>query len=74
MAAGSIPRPGKNYGPCAKACDHIDCKESREMASAECPICGKTIGYEVDFYFDDGNDGKPTHALCLEAKIEKERG
>jgi hypothetical protein len=44
------------------------------MASAECPICGKAIGYEVDFYFDDGNDGKPTHALCLDAKIEKERG
>jgi hypothetical protein len=73
MAAGSIPCPGKKYGPCPKACEHVDCKQSREMASAECPICGKAIGYEVYFYLDSKNAGKPTHAVCLEEKIEKER-
>ena len=73
MAAGSIPRPRKKYGACAKACEHVDCKQSRETASKECPICKEPIGYEIDFYFDSENAGTPTHAVCLEAKIEKER-
>lgn len=73
MAAMSIPRPGRKYGHCAKACDHTDCKQSRETASKECAICGKPTGYEVDFYFDSENARTPTHAVCLEAKVEKER-
>lgn len=68
MAAGTIPEPGKvvrgvEIGPCVDDCDHTDCKQSREMAETECPICGDAIGYETPFY---DRDGVLVHAACAE--------
>lgn len=62
MAAGILPEPGTDYGPCEGECSHRDCKETKEMAKKECPECGEKIGYGVRFY---EKDGKLYHASCL---------
>jgi len=67
MAAGTLPRPGSKFGPCANNCSHIDCAKTHEMAETKCRICGKPIGYETPFY----NEGGLVHASCYEDEIEK---
>lgn len=87
MAAGILPKPGTNYGPCERACAHIDCNCTRRMAKAPCGICGKRIGYDTPFYERSPQAGdrpevklllgqdKPTvleHALCAEELAERQ--
>lgn len=50
MAAGTLPKPGTEYGPCADECKHRDCAVTREMASAKCDVCGESIGYGTRLY------------------------
>lgn len=50
MAAGRLPAPGTQYGPCEGSCQHIDCAATRAQAASLCTICGTPIGYEVRFY------------------------
>lgn len=71
MAAGRLPKPGTEFGPCEPECGHIDCKQTREMAQAVCHYCEKPIGYETRFYVDV--DKKLVHAICLETSIEETR-
>ncbi len=54
MAAGMISKPGTKYGPCEGECEHTDCAASREMVAGACAICDKPIGYESQFFCDDG--------------------
>jgi len=69
MAAGRIPAPGKQYGPCEGHCAHLDCAHSRSDAATACNLCGKPIGYEKRFY----REGDVlSHADCLEDAIEEE--
>lgn len=70
MAAGTFPAPGTERGPCLEPCEHVDCQATVAMASAECRICTKVIGYETRFYVENGT---PIHALCLEQEIEEKR-
>jgi hypothetical protein len=75
MAAGRLPKPGTEFGPCVEDCNHIDCAETRSMVAVICGHCQKSIGYETRFY-KTNNHGEPTalvHANCLEDKIEADR-
>lgn len=85
MAAGRLPKPGTQYGPCRAKCLHLDCETTRAEAASSCAICGKTIGYETPFYQRDSTEGatklrnasgKPyelVHAECAEIEAEKSR-
>jgi len=57
MAAGVLPKPGTEGGPCALGpqgeypdCGHTDCFATYGMANERCHYCGKRVGYEVRFY------------------------
>jgi hypothetical protein len=65
MAAGYLPEPGTQYGPCADACAHTDCARTRQQAGMTCPTCGEQIGYERGFYQRD-NWQVLVHAACAE--------
>ena len=67
MAAGVMPAPGTEYGPCEDECQHRDCAATRERAAFICRYCGEPIGYDTRFYIE----GRPidllaVHALCAE--------
>lgn len=76
MAAGTLPHPGSEYGPCKEPCTHRDCAATREMAARVCPLCTHPIGYGVRFYQDSGDPGVFRHAECAEiaAEIDRELG
>lgn len=65
MAAGILHKPGSKLGPCAEACHHRDCAETRGQAAALCVYCGKPIGYETRFYVETGARSM-AHAECSE--------
>ncbi len=68
MAAGTISKPGDQYGPCLdESCEHTDCAASRKQAATRCNICGEAIGYERLFYQRD-NWTILEHAPCKENK------
>ena len=73
MAAGRLPAPGTEYGPCKDPCKHPDCQTTRDMAAAVCHYCEKAIDYETAFYQDPDAEGQPVrkyvHALCLEEAV-----
>lgn len=78
MAAGRLPAPGIEFGPCIdQACGHIDCAQTREMAENLCKYCLKPVGYETRFYLINVESSRPTkmtvHASCYEEAIEEER-
>lgn len=69
MAAGRLPKPGTEFGPCLdEKCGHIDCNSTRKQAKTECDICGKPIGYETRMYQNPDNPSGVVHADCLEEK------
>lgn len=72
MAAGRLPAPGTELGPCADACHHIDCAKTREMAEQPCRICGNGIGYGTFFYHDLEIPQPLAHATCLEQEVRPE--
>ena len=64
MAAGTISKPGSQYGPCLdEDCGHTDCAASRAMAAVECTSCGKPIGYD-DLFIQREHWTKLQHAVC----------
>jgi len=67
MAAGILPEPGSDFGPCATACAHTDCAVTRRTAEEACRYCGKPIGYGVRIYRDGIGHA---HAICVEATLE----
>jgi len=64
MAAGRLPGPGTQFGPCDGPCGHSDCFATRRDATATCSFCLKPIGYETLFY---RHGYGLAHAACLEA-------
>jgi hypothetical protein len=62
MAAGRLPRPGTELGPCEGGCNHSDCQGTWEMAKRHCKYCSQPIGFDRDF-FDLGNF-EWAHASC----------
>jgi hypothetical protein len=75
MAWGVIQKPGAKYGPCKKACAHLDCAAGREIAAKVCPECDKPIGYDTPFAHYTGKAGleRTYHNLCLEIMAENEQ-
>jgi hypothetical protein len=75
MAAGVIPAPGTEYGPCATPCAHRDCGRSRKDAALPCRICKEPIGYSTRYYQenDDANGYALVHAACAEDEAERGR-
>lgn len=71
MAAGKIPAPGSEYGPCADPCQHIDCAQTRAMAATVCRFCGQPIGYDTRLY---DVEHQLVHADCYERSVDQERG
>ena len=67
MAAGYLPVPGTEYGPCPQPCEHIDCSATRQEAVAPCPYCGESIGYDRAFYREHDH---LVHASCALDAIE----
>jgi hypothetical protein len=66
MAAGRLPAPGTQYGPCVPTCEHTDCACTRRMAETQCALCDDVIGYDRRFY--DGRDKAGlVHASCAES-------
>lgn len=70
MAAGILPEPGSEYGPCLQLCEHSDCRLTRSMAESACEICGLEIGYNTRFYKTDKLNVF-VHAICREKQLEK---
>lgn len=67
MAAGILPKPGTELGPCEDhGCGHTDCAETRRMAAVICRLCGEPVGYERRFYDDEG---RLVHGACLEDSV-----
>lgn len=67
MAAGVLSEPGSKHGPCAEACEHVDCDGTRNIAEFECHYCEQLIGYERRFYSEhDGDRTRYVHAPCAE--------
>jgi len=75
MAAGRLPTPGTEYGPCADTtCQHLDCKATRQLAERVCKYCLEPIGYERGFYILGGrNHEDAVHSACYEDALEDER-
>lgn len=77
MAAGVIPDPGTEHGPCGPReadCSHRDCAAMRRGAACVCPACEKAIGYDRRYYANGGpKDDQPEHAVCLEDRIDREQ-
>jgi hypothetical protein len=78
VAAGALPKPGTEFGPCAGACKHVDCAATRRDANSACVHCRKPIGYETRFYTVpvDGSDSTApsleyAHAACLERTVSR---
>ncbi len=73
MAAGTLSKPGTDFGPCETDCKHRDCQQTRDMATKSCGICSEPIGYDRRFYRDnETTPPKYHHALCLEEKFANE--
>jgi hypothetical protein len=73
MAAGVLPAPGEQYGPCVdEKCVHTDCAATRAMATGLCSICGEPIGYGVRFYSQSDNPDPQAcdHAACVESQLD----
>lgn len=71
MAYGEIAKPGSKFGPCAEACGHTDCAETRSMATAACLYCQKQIGYEKAFTIIP--DAGLAHFWCAMKVADDER-
>ncbi len=57
---------GWPLGPCAAACEHRDCAETRRMVLAVCRICRSPIGYGRAFYADpEDTANELVHRTCL---------
>lgn len=73
MAAGVLPAPGTEYGPCdTPECGHRDCEATRETAVSLCSWCDEPIGYDTRYYHGD-SPGDYVHALCEELAIDEGR-
>jgi hypothetical protein len=82
-----LPKPGTEYGPCEKGCDHKDCAWTRKTVESICRFCDKPIGYDRGFYVDSEppvvKDKRKVvmgqieesfvHSSCQQDAIEKER-
>lgn len=68
MAAGLLPKPGTEYGPCLEVCLHRDCQANRAISASACRLCDEEIGFGRAFY--DEGAGVYVHALCLDVAIE----
>jgi hypothetical protein len=65
MAAGRLPKPGTEHGPCPSPCKHTDCEQTRDMAALLCRVCEEPIGYDRRFYIEPDTK-RYVHALCVE--------
>lgn len=70
MAAGYLPPPGSEHGPC-DSCEHRDCAETRRMAAAKCMFCHEPIGYVYGFYQHAWVDFE--HAVCAQRFSREDR-
>lgn len=57
-----ISKPGSKFGPCKDPCDHLDCKDNRDMINSECELCKKKLEYEEKFF--SFQDGTFHHWMC----------
>lgn len=74
MAAGTLPAPGTEFGPCDPVCSHTDCAETRREAETSCYLCHEPIGYERRFYRDrhiSTGAWRYAHAACLEEDVDR---
>lgn len=70
MAAGVLPNPGTELGPCVGRCRHKDCAQTRRDAVTPCRFCAVPVGYEHSFY-RSRLTGELAHAACLEDATER---
>lgn len=67
MAAGILPTPGSEHGPCTFKCKHLDCAETRNRAASRCIYCKKEVGFNVRVY---QHGDYTVHARCHEEAAE----
>ncbi len=68
MASSIMVKPGSEYAPCADACGHTDCRETRAMLAHPCRLCGETVKGGQRYYQDPESRRNPiaiVHADCL---------
>lgn len=70
MAAGILPSPGTQYGPCAQPCKHQDCRQTRDDACTPCRFCTDPIGYGTR-YVRARLTGVLAHERCLERAVDR---
>jgi hypothetical protein len=75
MAAGYLPEPGSEWGPCVDPCSHSDCALTRADAQRSCRICAESIGYDRGYYREGNRDTGwiLVHAVCALEEVEKAR-
>ncbi len=73
MAWVMLSKPGTKYGPCKRACKHVDCAHTRNMAQRTCRFCDRQIGYETPFAEDPERKGEFVHRDCLWTEEERRR-
>lgn len=59
--AYSVIRVGKGRFEVCLECAHVDCAESRELIAKLCPYCGKPIGADTAFTYEER---VPVHFFC----------
>lgn len=77
MAHFRIDTPGTLRGHCKNNCDHIDCRQIREIVKALCPLCEEPLGYGVNLTGTPDDAGRLAHFECvyeLETRRQEERG
>jgi hypothetical protein len=62
MAYGILSKPGTSNGPCETACQHTDCKQTRDMSERICAYCETPIGYERQICYSF--TGELVHHAC----------
>ena len=70
MAAGRLPKPGSKYGPCVRACKHIDCRETRNTAATACRFCDRPIGYDTA-YIRARLSSSLAHEACMYEALDR---
>jgi hypothetical protein len=70
MAAGILPAPGSQYGPCESQCKHRDCAATRRDAVSPCRFCGQSIEYGKRF-IRARLSGALAHERCAEMAVER---
>ena len=65
----NLASPGTEYGPCLGDCNHPRCNRARKAATSVCRLCGREIGYAIDYVADPARALSFVHTGCRRKEI-----